>query len=114
MRRKETGKTSYEERSLRNARRASNASWWERGLEGATGGWVARDGRRTTDAPAADWEERRPVRDTEGILVGPSVPIDGVVEEGVDIEMGRLSCWREVRRSYRRPGGVGTGEGDGP
>lgn len=77
-------------------------------MEGATGGCVARDGRRTTDAVAEDWDERRPVLDTEGIRVGPSVPIDGVVEEGVDIGIGRLSRWSSVVQPRAK---VGRGAG---
>jgi hypothetical protein len=80
MTRNETGNTSYDERSLRNARRASSASWCVRGLSGATGRWVARDGRRTTEAPPADCDARRAVRDTEPIRPTPSPGIEPGIE----------------------------------
>lgn len=53
-----------------------------RGLLGGAGGCVARDGRRTTLAPDADIEARRPVRDIDGILVGPSA----LDEIGADVD----------------------------
>lgn len=59
------------------------------GFSGATGGWVAREGRRTTDP--AEAEGRLPVLETEGIRVGPSPLTDWPVVAGVDIATGGLS-----------------------